>query len=89
MGLERLVGFAATATAGVTFVTIGYGSFREGKVVEALTYSAASLIAFLLTGVCYRSYKNITSNQETGVFGVPDQVIRAIEERDSGRYHRL
>ncbi len=95
MGLERLVGrlsgFVAASNAGLLFSNLAYGSFKEGNMKESLTYITASLISFIISGYCYKSLHTQRgyNQEETGVFGVPDQVIRTIEKRDSGRYHQL
>lgn len=93
MSLENILRNSAVGTlasASAIFLVSGYRSFVEGENLSGATYFLASLIPIALAtaGYRYRHYSSKTS-EETGLFGVPDQAIRAIEKRDSGRHHRL
>lgn len=92
MGLENIVRRSVQftlASAGAILLVLSYRAFFRGESVSGTTYALSSLIPIALAANSYRSSPRRKNSEETGSFGVPDQVIRAIEKRDSGRYHQL
>jgi len=92
MGLENIVRRSVPfilASAGAILLVLSYRAFFRGESVSGTTYALSSLIPIALAANSYRSSPRRSNSKETGVFGVPDESIRAIERRDSGRYHQL
>lgn len=90
MGLEnKVLRFLAVGTlvsAATIFSALSYRSFERGDNTSLGTYATLTAIsaALAITFQRYRSRK--TNSEETGFFGVPDQVIIDGWKRDSGRY---
>lgn len=89
MSLEKVVRCLAVGSLGsvaAIFSALSYRSFERGDNASLGTYAALTAISAALAITFQRYRLRKTNSEETGVFGVPDQVIIDGWKRDSGRY---
>lgn len=92
MGLEDKVlrGLSTASIAGAATITTFTGLscyyFSYGHKSEGLMYALAAACTASLTYLSYKRVEKLSKSEETGFFGLPNEVIKDLEKKNSGRH---
>lgn len=89
MNLENILRRSAVVTLGsaaAIFSTLGYISFERGDNASCWTYAAFTAINIALATLSYRYHSRKINSEETGFFGLPNEVMEELEKKNSSGY---